>query len=94
VPVDDAVIPVILHGVKVAISLPDDLHARAERAAERLGRTRSALYAEALSAYLDGLEEIDHVTSRLDDAYGDETRQQRAGADAGRRLIDLGAWEW
>ena len=77
------------------MSLPDDVYARAERAARRLGRTRSALYAEALREYLDRHQlEQDHVTALLDDIHDDKTDRMSAGAEAGRRLIDSGAWEW
>ncbi len=82
--------------VKTAISLPDALYHRAERVAQRLGRTRSALYAEALEAYLDASEEADEVTAALDELYADagEAAAREPGAAAGRRLIDSGQWEW
>lgn len=88
------VIPVILGRVKVAVSLPDDLFARADRAAHALGRTRSALYADALIRYLDELDDADDVTAALDEIYSDDERTVRSGADLGRRLVDSGAWEW
>ena len=81
--------------MKTAISLPDALYHRAERVAQRLGRTRSALYAEALEAYLDATEGADEVTALLDEVYADAAEKPRqAGAAAGRRLIDSGQWEW
>ena len=82
--------------MKTAISLPDALYHRAERAAQRLGRTRSALYAEALESYLDATDSADEVTAALDGLYADaEAGAARApGVDAGRRLIDSGQWEW
>jgi predicted transcriptional regulator len=84
------------HRVKIAVSLPDELFQRAERLAQRLGRSRSALYADALAAYLDAAEVGDEVTSALDALYGDADRPRgRApGVAAGRRLIDSGQWEW
>lgn len=83
------------HSVKTAISLPDALYHRAERVAQRLGRTRSALYAEALEAYLDATEGADEVTAMLDEVYADAVATSRsAGAAAGRRLIDSGQWDW
>jgi predicted transcriptional regulator len=82
--------------VKTAISVPDDLFDRAERLAQRLGRSRSALYAEAIAAYVDALDDEDEVTAALDalcaDAGAAGTRE--AGVVAGRRLMDSGAWEW
>lgn len=82
--------------VKTAISLPDALYHRAERVAQRLGRTRSALYAEALEAYLDATEEADEVTAALDELYADAAAatSRVPGAAAGRRLVDSGQWEW
>jgi metal-responsive CopG/Arc/MetJ family transcriptional regulator len=79
--------------VRTAVSLPDDLYARAEGAAQRLGRTRSALYADVLREYLDRHEsEQAVVTARLDEVYADEAVPADAGADVGRRLIGYGAW--
>lgn len=82
--------------MKTAISLPDPLYVRAERAAQRLGRTRSALYAEALEACLDAVDAADEVTNALDALYADaEPVSVRApGAAVGRRLIDSGEWDW
>ncbi len=81
--------------MKIAISVPDGLFARAERVAHQLGRSRSALYAEALSAYLAQLEqEPDEVTATLDELYSDAPDGARSGAAAGRRLIESGSWEW
>jgi predicted transcriptional regulator len=88
------VIPVILRGVKVAVSLPDALFERGERVAHRLGSTRSALYAQALSTYLDTLDDVDDVTAALDEIYLDDEAQAPQGLRAGRRLIDTGSWEW
>ncbi len=82
--------------VKTAISLPDALYRRAERVAQRLGRTRSALYAEALGAYRDAVETRDEVTATLDRLYADDVAAAslEPGAAAGRRLIDSGQWDW
>jgi metal-responsive CopG/Arc/MetJ family transcriptional regulator len=80
--------------VKTAVSLPDNLYDRAERAARRLGRTRSALYAEALREYLDRHEEAQvRVTALLDEVY-DDAQEAAAGGAAAPRLVDSGAWEW
>lgn len=82
--------------VKTAISVPDELYHRAERLAQRLGRSRSALYADALLAYLDAVEDSDEVTVALDALYVDDedTRARAPGAGLGRKLIDGGQWEW
>lgn len=82
--------------VKTAISLPDALYHRAEGVAQRLGCTRSALYAEALEAYLDAAEDADEVTDALDALYADAVpaAAREPGAAAGRRFIDSGQWDW
>jgi metal-responsive CopG/Arc/MetJ family transcriptional regulator len=48
--------------MKVAISLPDDLCSRVDRAARRLGRSRSALLADAAREYLARHEDHDDAT--------------------------------
>ncbi len=58
---------VILAGMKTAISLPDETFERAERAAKRLGITRSELYARAVDAFVESLDRTS-VTSMLDAA--------------------------
>ena len=54
--------------VKTAISLPDEVFEAADRAARRLGISRSELYARAVRAYLDELRRTD-VTERLNAVY-------------------------
>lgn len=82
--------------MKTAVSLPDELFARAEALAHRTGRSRSSLYAEALRCYLDAAEaQSDEVTAALDALYADEPAPAAtAGLAAGRALIDDGRWEW
>jgi predicted transcriptional regulator len=89
-------VAVILAEMKTAISVPDDLFDRAERLAQRLGRSRSALYAEAVAAYVDALDDEDEVTAALDAVFPDAgaAGTRAAGVAAGRRLMDSGAWEW
>lgn len=43
--------------MKTAISLPDDTYRRADRAAKRLGLSRSEFFARAAENWLDALEE-------------------------------------
>ena len=64
----NGVIPLTM---KTAISIPDPVFEAAERAAGRLGISRSELYARAVQAYLDALRK-DDVTRRLDDVYASE----------------------
>jgi predicted DNA-binding protein len=48
---------VILSDVKTAISVPDETFERVERAAKRLGVSRSEFYARAARSWLDALED-------------------------------------
>lgn len=77
--------------MKIAISIADDLFAEADEVASRLGLNRSQLYARAIRQFLAS-QEADPVTAKLDE-LADEF-DGRAGAEAGRRLIEGGAWEW
>jgi hypothetical protein len=54
-------------GMKIAISVPDDLSARAEEFASRLGITRSRLHADALRSYIEWREDqaIRHALDRV-----------------------------
>ena len=57
--------------MKVAISLPDDLFELADVLAERMGLSRSELYARAVAEYLAKHRDED-VTARLNDVFADK----------------------
>jgi metal-responsive CopG/Arc/MetJ family transcriptional regulator len=57
--------------MKTAISLPDDLFASAEALAERLGLSRSRLFATAVAEFV-AKHESRKVTERLDAVYSTE----------------------
>jgi predicted transcriptional regulator len=80
--------------MKTAVSIPDDLFKRADQLAQATGRSRSQLYAEALSAFLD--ETLgDPVTAALNRVYGEQSAGDgELGVRAGRALIESGDWEW
>jgi predicted transcriptional regulator len=63
--------------MKIAISLPDDLFESADELAERMGVSRSELYARAVAEYLAKHRDQD-VTARLNDVFGEEA----SGIDA------------
>ena len=78
--------------MKTAISLPDDLFESADELAERLGVSRSELYADAVAEYLAKHRGQD-VTARLNEVYADET----SGLDPALRSAQarsLGSSEW
>lgn len=57
--------------MKIAVSIPDALFEVADRAARRLGLSRSQLYARALERFLAD-EPDDAITARLDQVYASE----------------------
>lgn len=78
--------------MKTAISLPDDLFQSADELAERLGVSRSQLYAEAVAEYLAKHRGQD-VTARLNEVYADEaSRLDPALRSAQARSIGSSEW--
>ncbi len=61
-----------MHGMKVAISLPDSVFRAAERLARRLKKSRSELYADAIAEYV-GARGAKALTAKLDAVYGSES---------------------
>jgi hypothetical protein len=57
-------------GVKTAISIPDEIFEQAERLAKTRGWSRSELYANAVSAFVNS-ERFSGVREKLDTIYGD-----------------------
>lgn len=81
--------------MKIAVSVPDALHERAEEFAARLGLKRSQLYARAVEEFLSAHDE-DAVTAALDALAGgvNTTGIEGSGGAVGRALIDGGDWGW
>lgn len=78
--------------MKTAISLPDGIFESADALAERLGLSRSELYATAVAEYLAKHRDED-VTSRLNDVFADEP----SGLDPAIRSAQarsVGSAEW
>lgn len=73
---------VILGGVKTAISLPDETFHRVDRAAKRLGVSRSELFARAAENWLDALE---------DDGTTEAINRAIAGLPADHEFTDAAA---
>jgi antitoxin MazE6 len=65
------VIPEYDYSMKTAISVPDDIFESADGLAERLGVSRSELYATAVAEYLAKHRDED-VTARLNSVYAEE----------------------
>jgi len=78
--------------MKTAISIPDDVFTAADRLAERLGVSRSHLYATAVSEYV-ARHQASRVTERLDAVY----RAEPSGVEADvrraqRRAVRRAPW--
>ncbi len=65
---------VILCTMKTAISIPDEIFEQAERLAKTRGWSRSELYANAVSAFVNS-ERFSGVREKLDAVYGDGTEE-------------------
>ena len=79
--------------MKIAVSLPDELFARADDAASRLGLSRSQVYARALEEFLDAHgQDEDPVTAKLNEIA--DQQEPGVGTAAARRLIETGRGEW
>ena len=57
--------------MKTAISIPDDVFKAAERAAKRLGVSRSELYSTAVRDYVEQ-HKVRNITAELDAIYAVE----------------------
>lgn len=78
--------------MKTAVSLPDALHTEAEQLARFLGVSRSRLYADALTAYLERYRS-ESITRQLDDIYA--TQPSTLDRDVAEHARDrLRATEW
>jgi hypothetical protein len=56
--------------MKTAISIPDEIFEQAERAAKRLGLSRSELFTKAVKEFLDQ-RSATNITRSYDAAFGD-----------------------
>jgi metal-responsive CopG/Arc/MetJ family transcriptional regulator len=78
--------------MKTAISLPDDLFQSADALAQRLGVSRSQLYATAVAEFLAKHQHA-KVTERLDQVYGRQaSRLDRSLRRAQGRSLRSAEW--
>lgn len=78
--------------MKTAVSLPDDVFRQAERQARRTKKSRSQLYAEALTEYL-----ARHAPDEVTEAMNRVLDQLERPADpfvsvAARRILERSEW--
>lgn len=79
-------------GMKTAVSLPDEVFEAAERQARRTRKSRSQLYSEALSEYLDrhAPDEVTEAMNQVLDEVG-KTSDPFVAA-AARRALERTEW--
>ncbi len=79
-------------GMKVAVSIPDDIFAEAEALAKRLKSYRSEIYSRALGEFI-GTHAPDCVTERMNDVVRDVGPEPDAfSAAAGRQVLKKTEW--
>lgn len=78
--------------MKTAVSIPDDIFEEAERLAKRTQRSRSELYARALSEYV-ARHAPDRVTEAMDRALSELSGEEDAFAsNVGKRTLKRTEW--
>lgn len=79
-------------GMKTAISIPDDVFAKADRLARKLKQSRSQLYSRAVREYV-ARHSQDDVTGALDALYAEEpTGTDDFGKAAVKRTLERSEW--
>ena len=78
--------------MKTAVSIPDEVFEQAETLAHRTKRSRSEVYARALSEYV-ARHAPDRVTAAMNDALAQiEEPEDRFVSRATRRTLDRTEW--
>ena len=67
--------------MKTAVSIPDKIFNSAEKLASRLGKTRSQLYAQAISSYV-AKHQTNEVVKKLNEIYASEDSTLDSGLSA------------
>ncbi len=79
-------------GMKTAISVPTPIFRKAERLARRLKKSRSQVYSEAVSEYVER-HDPDAITAALDSVHGSPDAQPDAFVrQAGRSILESTEW--
>ncbi|HYU35306.1 MAG TPA: hypothetical protein VEW48_24395 [Thermoanaerobaculia bacterium] len=78
--------------MKTAISIPDTIFRDAERLAERLKKSRSQMYSEAVAEYV-ARHDPDSVTEQINAVCEQvDTRPDPFVAEAARRILENTEW--
>jgi Arc/MetJ family transcription regulator len=84
-------LPGYTHGMKTAISIPDQVFAEAERLARRLKKSRSELYSRALREYV-ARHGPEYITETLDQICGESPTEKDFVRAAARRTLRRSRW--
>ena len=82
-------------GMKVAVSVPDDVYADADRLAQRLNKSRSAIYSAAVEAFVRKhsdeafIVQTNAVLAEIGEADDDERKVLRRAA---KRFAERNEW--
>lgn len=79
------------HGMKTAISIPDDVFDEAEALAHRLKKSRSELYSRAVREYV-ARHAADRVTEQLDVLCGEAGPPYDFAKAAAQRTLERSEW--
>lgn len=79
--------------MKTAISVPDGIYRAADKAAKRLGISRSELYTRALREFLSGIEATE-IKESYDEAFGSDSDREGDEARSRAARKTLLAVEW
>ncbi len=78
--------------MKTAVSIPDDLFAQADMLADRLGKSRSEIYREALADYV-ARREPGAVTRALNEVAEELVGERDEFSDeSARRILEQTEW--
>lgn len=81
--------------MKTAVSIPDELFHQADELARRQGKSRSAIYREALSEYVRRRDE-GGITQAMNDvvaSLGGDAGTDNWSKEAARRALERSEWE-
>ena len=79
--------------MKTAISIPDKVFQAAERTAQKLGVSRSELYATAIREYIEHYRQ-DNVTEVLDQVYAEDSVSEIDSALSTMQRLSLDKEDW
>jgi metal-responsive CopG/Arc/MetJ family transcriptional regulator len=80
------------HGMKTAVSIPDDVFEKVERLARRGKRSRSEVFSAALREYVarHSPDEVTEAINRVCDQVGDQ--HDEFVSEAARKILEKTEW--